>query len=160
VEQRKKSLATKDSDARLLLMEEEWLPRWMVRDSSSSSSDNCVSNGNNNGGKTSGKGKSGGKQSTGSDRKGVVGRDDICSCCGEKGHWARECRKKRRDEAAQVNVPQGDEEEQSLLLAHGVVISPASGPRPSPTPTARYHIHIEEQQVFADLREIEDGDRR
>jgi hypothetical protein len=118
-----------------------------------------VPNSNCNGGKFGDKGKTGSKQSVGGDRKGVVGRDDVCSYYSKKGQWACECRKKKRDEVAQVNVAQG-KEEQSLLLAHNVALSLASGPRPSPTLVVRRLIHIEEQQVFADLGEAEDGDRR
>jgi hypothetical protein len=33
-----------------------------------------------------------------------------------------ECRKKKRDEVAQAHMAQGEEEEQSLLLAHNVVL--------------------------------------
>jgi hypothetical protein len=116
VEQRKKPPATKDSDGHLLLTEEEWLSCWKVSNGSSSSSDNRMPNSNCNGGKSGGKGKTSGKQSVGSDRKGTAGRDEIYSYCSKKGHWAGECRKKKRDEATQVIMAQGEEEEQSLLL--------------------------------------------
>jgi hypothetical protein len=86
VEQRKKPPATKDSDGRLLLTEEEWLSRWKARNGSSSSFDNRMPNSNCNGGKSGGKGKTSGKQSVEGDRKGTAGRDVICSYCGKKGH--------------------------------------------------------------------------
>jgi uncharacterized membrane protein YgcG len=73
VEQGKKPSATKDNDGRLLLTEEEWLSHWKACDGSSSSFSNRTSNGNGNGGKTGGKGKSGSKQSAGSDLKGAAG---------------------------------------------------------------------------------------
>jgi hypothetical protein len=49
--------------------------------------------------------------------------DDACRYCGKSGHWARECRKKKRDEAqAQVSQPQAslaqaEEETPSLFMA-------------------------------------------
>jgi hypothetical protein len=35
----------------------------------------------------------------GSNASGGVKQDDICRYCGKKGHWAHECRKKKREEA-------------------------------------------------------------
>jgi hypothetical protein len=85
------------------------------------------STGAHRGGASGGSGKNrGGKQSTGGERKSSAGRDDKCAYCGKKGHWVRECWKKKRDEEAQANVAQGEEEEQSLLLAHDIVINVAS----------------------------------
>jgi hypothetical protein len=57
-------------------------------------------------------------------------------------------------------VAQGEQEDQSIQLAHGIVIAPTSGLRSSPMPKAHRHIHIEEQQVFANLGEAEEGDQR
>jgi hypothetical protein len=33
-----------------------------------------------------------------------MGRDDTRGYCGKKVHWARKCRKKKRDEEAQAHV--------------------------------------------------------
>ena len=41
-----------------------------------------------------------------------------CRYCGKKGHWARECRKKKRDEAvAAANLTQAEEGEHGLHMA-------------------------------------------
>jgi hypothetical protein len=64
-------------------------------------------------------------------------------------------------------VAQGEEEEQSLLLAHDVVlnnlpiaIANAATVAPPSVSTAPHHIvHIEEQQVFTDLGPVEENDR-
>jgi hypothetical protein len=95
-----------------------------------------------------------------------VDHDDLCAYCGKKGHWAREYHKKKRDEAGRAHVAQGEEEEQSLLLALSIttVVNPAPLPlsavhhnAPS-TPTAPCRIvHVEEQKVFADLGLAQEG---
>jgi hypothetical protein len=49
--------------------------------------------------------------------------DDVCCYCGKSRHWARECRKKKRDEALaqasqpQANLAQAEEETPSLFMA-------------------------------------------
>jgi hypothetical protein len=93
-----------------------------------------------------------------------VGRDDVCTYCGKKGHWAKECRNKKRNEAAQAHVTQGEEEEQSLLLAHDIILDKltivivnTTAIPSSPSTTPRRVVHIEEQHVFADLGPIEEN---
>jgi hypothetical protein len=89
-----------------------------------------------------------------------AGRDNTCNYCGKKGHWAHECCKKKRDEAAQAHLAQGEEEEQSLLMAHSVVIHSRSPPLPrSPSPPPRRAIHIAEQKVYANLGPGQHHDR-
>jgi hypothetical protein len=53
--------------------------------------------GNHGGGDTSDRGGS----STGHGGTGDVEKDE-CRYCGKRGHWARECRKKKRDEEAKA----------------------------------------------------------
>jgi hypothetical protein len=43
--------------------------------------------------------------------------NDVYGYYGKKGHWAWECRKKKRDAKAQAHVAHGEEEEQSILMA-------------------------------------------
>jgi hypothetical protein len=88
VETRKKPPPMKESEGRLLLTDDEWLARVKTRDGSG-------------GGGNKGKGA---KQSTQGGRKMLAGRDDICAYCGKKGHWAKECRKKKHDQEAQAHV--------------------------------------------------------
>jgi hypothetical protein len=48
---------------------------------------------------------------------------DECRYCGKKGHWARECQKKKRD--AEVHTAQaGEEDEPTLFMASATVIEP------------------------------------
>jgi hypothetical protein len=46
-------------------------------------------------------------------------RDDECRYCGKKGHWARECKKKKRDEAhlAHDADDDGQDDYPALLMA-------------------------------------------
>jgi hypothetical protein len=93
VEQRKKPTPAKEVGGRLLLTEEEWMACMKTKHGSESSSGTRHGGGNGGGGKNRG-GKAGGE------RKSQAGRDDVCAYCGKKGHWAKEYRKKKRDEAA------------------------------------------------------------
>jgi hypothetical protein len=62
------------------------------------------------------------------DRSGEGGSDvvkDQCRYCGKKGHWARECKKKKHDE--EIHAAQAEEEEEStLFMASAVVIKPVA----------------------------------
>jgi flagellar hook protein FlgE len=87
-----------------------------------------------------------------------VGHDNTYGYCGKKGHWAHECRKKKRDEEAQAHITVGDEDEQSLLLAHDITINLPSSPAPVATEFKRRPIHFDEQRVYADLSSVEGHD--
>jgi hypothetical protein len=77
----------------------------------------------------------------------------VCAYCGKKGHWAKEYRKKKRDEVAQAHMTQGEEEEQSLLLAHDavldkspvVIVNTVVMAPSSPPPAPHRVVHIKEQ---------------
>jgi hypothetical protein len=74
----------------------------------------------------------------------TIGCDDVYNYCGKKGHWAKECRKKKHDEAAQAHLAQGEEEEQSMLMAHFNMINPWPPPTASSAPPPRHAVHISE----------------
>jgi hypothetical protein len=152
VEQRKKPLPVKETSGHLLLTKEEWLARMKTRDGSSSgaSAHSSIEN------KSSGKGKAG--KGGGDEKKSIVGRDNTYGYCGKKGHWAHECRKKKRDEEAQAHITVGDEEEQSLLLAHDITINLPSSPALVAAEFKRRPIHFNEQRVYTDLSSVEGHD--
>jgi hypothetical protein len=76
---------------------------------------------------------------------------DECHYCGKKGHWARECKKKKRDE--EVHTAQVEEEDEpSLFMAITTVIEPI---------TVQAHpatVHFEENKLFVQLGEKGSGD--
>jgi hypothetical protein len=56
------------------------------------------------------------------------------------------------DEEAQAHLAQGEEEEQSLLMAHSVVLNPRPFLTVAPAlPPPCHAVHISEQKVFVDL---------
>jgi len=104
-----------NSNGQLLLSEEEWLARYKHRLAGESSRSG------GSGGKQSGAprgGNNGGARTGGSSGEPVSGaaKKDKCKYCGKKGHWARECRKKKRDEAHLAQTAE-EEDEPSLLMA-------------------------------------------
>jgi hypothetical protein len=144
VEQRKKPSPSKEAGGRLLLTEEEWMARMKTCDGSGS-----------NAGSRSGGGKNrGNKQGAGEGKKSSTGCNDVCGCCSKKGHWARECCKKKRDAEAQAHVAHGEEEEQSLLMAHAFVPINESTLQALPP----WRVEIVEQKVFANLGPLEEHD--
>jgi hypothetical protein len=86
-----------DDSGKLLLMEEEWRARF-VRGAHGGNISG--SGGDHRQGRNRGKDRDD-KRSTGegSNASGGSKKDDTCRYCGKKGHWARECRKKKREEA-------------------------------------------------------------
>ena len=80
--------------------------------------------------------------------------DDACRYCGKTGHWIRECRKKKRDEAAQaqVNLTQAEEESSSLFMA---VVAPTEETIHGAHSVEQ--VFLNESKVVAD---IDDGNDR
>jgi hypothetical protein len=97
-----------DTSGTLYLTEEEWRAR--------SKSHQPGSGGSGSGGKQHKDCLSGGKDGA---RGSGASKDDKCRYCGKKGHWARECRKKKRDEEAQAHLVQNEDDhaDPALLMA-------------------------------------------
>jgi hypothetical protein len=94
VKQQKKSTPSKENNICLLLTE-GWMARMKNCEGNRSNStarrdDRNARNDKNKGGKL----KLGRRKAT------KVGHVNTCAYCGKKGHWAKECRKKKRDEDA------------------------------------------------------------
>jgi hypothetical protein len=69
--------------------------------------------------------RSGGSASRGSGEGSSNVAKDQCRYCGKKGHWAHECKKKKRDE--EIHATQAEEEEEStLFMASAAVIEPVA----------------------------------
>ena len=106
---------------RLNLTEEELVARISKKlqlSGGSSSSGNPGSSGSG-GGRGGSRGRGGGAKKTSGDGGRECSGDvagDECRYCGNKGNWARECRKKKRDEAGHL-AQVGDGDESMLMLA-------------------------------------------
>jgi hypothetical protein len=86
---------------------------------------------------------------------GDVARDE-CRYCGGIGHWARECKKRKRDEQAHAAQAEEEDEEFTLLVASATVDAPLTtsacqGGAPAVT-------HLNEPRLFVQLGEKEQGD--
>lgn len=74
-----------------------------------------------------------------------------CLNYGRKGHWARECRQPKKQEAQQAQAESGDDDEEPTLLMAQVcsVIELERGG--APPPASPSPLHVEEAKVFAHL---------
>jgi hypothetical protein len=104
--------------------------------------------GGRGGGDTGDHGGGNAGRGNGEGNSGVV--KDECRYCGKKGHWARECKKKRDVE---VYVVQAEEDEElTLFMASATVIEPIAV---QAHPAA---VHLKESKLFAQLGENSGGD--
>jgi hypothetical protein len=113
--------------------------------------------GSSSGGRGGGRGgvntgdRSGGSASRGSGEGSSDVTKDQCRYCGKKGHWARECKKKKRDK--EIHAAQAKEEEEStLFMASAAVIEPVAA---HAHPSA---VHMDEGKLFVQLGENGGGD--
>ena len=97
---------------RLLMTEEEWAAHLKGRGGSSSNAPR--------GGGRRGRGRGRGRGGRGNGKA----DDDKCRYCGIPGHWARDCRKKKREEAVNLTQAEGaDDEDPALLIAQVCTIT-------------------------------------
>jgi hypothetical protein len=88
-------------------------------------------------------------------RGGGVSSNDVVTdeCCyySKKGHWARECRKKKQDE--EVHAVQAEEEDEpTLFMASGTVVEPIT------IQVQPGVVHLDESKLFVQLGENGGGD--
>jgi hypothetical protein len=137
---------------KLYLTEEQWLERYKAKEQENSRT----------GGGSRGRGRrrpARGKVRDGSsietrDRSTPSARNsDRCRYCGIVGHWARECRNKKRDEQAQAHVAQEGEDTLLLLESCTEVPSPTcvEGSRVMRQSPAGDGVHLSEHKAFAVL---------
>jgi hypothetical protein len=162
-QRRRKTTPVVDSQGRLLLTQEEWMVKLKIGDkgSSSNSGGSGAGAGNKRGGGGRGRDRSNGvsHQAVGSgEGMGQPKKTDKCKYCGKKGHWAKECRSRIRDEA---HLAQAEEEdnESALLMARGSLtldpLPPHAAP-PAPCVTGKPSpLKLVEAKVFTQL---DDGD--
>ncbi|WVZ90574.1 hypothetical protein U9M48_036865 [Paspalum notatum var. saurae] len=74
-----------------------------------------------------------------------------CRYCGKKGHWARECHKKKQDEQVHVAQTEGGEGEQALLVATTTIVTTTSTEAARSTSSG---LHLDESRLYVQL-----GDR-
>ena len=125
-EERHELQQSTDSVGSLLLTEEEWNARLKNGDSHAGGSGSGSSRGRRGRGcgRRGGGGGRGQNGGAGRGNAGGTGNDDDrdkCRYCGISGHWARDCRKKKRDEEAKALLAQGhggdDADPTHLLMA-------------------------------------------
>jgi len=92
----------KDISGKLLLTEEQWLERYKKKDGEAGRGGSSSGGRGRGRGHGKGRGRSGGdgyEQRAGTNSAQGVG-DDACKTCGKKGHWAKDCRSKKKLEQA------------------------------------------------------------
>jgi hypothetical protein len=125
-----------DSGGRLLLTEEEWRARQKRAAHDGSSGSN---GGDRRQAKNRGKDRDDRRPSReGSRTSGGSKKDDACHYCGKKGHWARECRKKKREEEAHLAEREDDDADPALLLGVVELDAPAA-PAAATSPPSEPH---------------------
>jgi hypothetical protein len=151
------------SVASLNLTEDELVARLSSRLKMTGNGDGDRHKESSSGGGKRGRGRGGGRGSSSSGRSGGRGggdngdrggrnagrgnggvAKDECRYCGKKGHWARECKKKKRDKESHAEKAE-EEEESTLFMASAAVIEPV---------VAHAHpsvVHLDEGKLFAQL---------
>ncbi|WVZ94772.1 hypothetical protein U9M48_040631 [Paspalum notatum var. saurae] len=149
-----------DTIAKLNLTEDELVARISSRlqltgGGSGSSSGVSSSGGSGSTGSERGKEPASGKRGRGRGRGGgrsghdggtVAGNE--CRYYGKKGHWARECRKKKRDEQAHVAQTEGGKGEQALLVATTTIATTTSTEVARSTSSG---VHLDESRLYVQL---------
>jgi transposase InsO family protein len=132
-----------DAGGRLYLTEEEWRARdkcCQLEAGSSGSGGKQHKDGARGGGKDGARGRGSGPS-----------KDDCCRYCNKKGHWTRDCRKKKRDEEA--NLAQlTDEEEPALLMVELCAVAADAVQAPVPSNA----VHLVEEHAQVHLGRVED----
>jgi len=160
------------ASGKLLLTEEQWVERYKKKATESG-------RGSSSGGRGKGRGRGRGRSNDGNgDGKSGSSSsrpppDDPCPRCGKKGHWARDCRLKKKEEPAQeAHVAQKEEATLMLALASpGLVESEFPTPPPlcsePPAPQSAScpalpaaEIYLVEAKVFATFDSASDRDSR
>jgi hypothetical protein len=98
-----------------------------------------------------GRGRGGGDTSgraSGSGSGNIV--SDECHYCKKKGHWSKECRRKKWDK--QAHMMQADEEVETSLLITCVNVNV------KPMPSALVEVHLNETKLFIQLSDKQGGE--
>ncbi|XP_066378831.1 uncharacterized protein [Miscanthus floridulus] len=102
----------KAAGGKLLLTEEQWVERYKQRGQESSYGGSGSGGRGKRRGRGRGRGAGGNSDSRANSSSGRPSLDDPCKHCGKKGHWARDCRGKKEEQA---HVAQDDKP--TLMLA-------------------------------------------
>nr|CAH66624.1 OSIGBa0115A19.5 [Oryza sativa] len=136
---------------KLYLTEEQWQAR--VKQREQEGSGNSGNKGRGAPGTQNHRGKPGGSPKGKEAATGANSSRDIsrvkCFNCDEFGHYARQCRKPRRQRRGEANLVQAAEEEPTLLMAHVVGVSLAGEATLGRTPGGQ-EVHLTEKKVILD----------
>ncbi|EAZ32131.1 hypothetical protein OsJ_16329 [Oryza sativa Japonica Group] len=136
---------------KLYLTEEQWQAR--VKQREQEGSGNSGNKGRGAPGAQNHRGKPGGSPKGKEAATGANSSRDIsrvkCFNCDEFGHYARQCRKPRRQRRGEANLVQAAEEEPTLLMAHVVGVSLAGEATLGRTPSGQ-EVHLTEKKVILD----------